>query len=181
MAKYYNKLQPKLKPWPFIVIGAILLAFVLLVVLLTPSKQERFYNAYTQSGAEITKDHPFVELSYKELGKKIENEEKLIVYFGNTSCQVCLSEIKYYESEFVSQEVDGFITSIYYVNTIKLTEADKTAFKTAYQVDLADSPDLVYFENKVVVYERSDYNSSDPTVPAAQQIRNFYKAIKDKQ
>ena len=44
MAKYYNKLQPKLKPWPFIVIGAILLAFVLLVVLLTPSKHERLFN-----------------------------------------------------------------------------------------------------------------------------------------
>ncbi len=181
MAKYYNKLQPKLKPWPFIVIGAILLAFVLLVVLLTPSKHERFYNIYTQNGAEITKEHPFVEISYKTLMKKIDSEEKLIVYFGYASCTNCLSEIKYYENEFITQGVNEFITSIYYVDVTKLSSAQLTAFNTAHQVDLSDSPDLVYFEKKVVVLERSDYTSSDPTVPAAQQIRNFYKAIKDKQ
>ena len=110
MAKYYNKLQPKLKPWPFIVIGAILLAFVLLVVLLTPSKHERFYNTYTTNGADITKEHPFVEISYKTLMKKIDSEEKLIVYFGYASCKDCLSEIKYYENEFITQGVNEFIT-----------------------------------------------------------------------
>ncbi|MCK9493760.1 MAG: hypothetical protein M0Q00_05280 [Acholeplasmataceae bacterium] len=181
MAKYYNKLQPKLKPWPFVVIGAILLAFVLLVVLLTPSKHERFYNVYTTNGAEITKDHPFVEISYKTLMKKIDSEEKLLVYFGYASCQVCLSEIKYYESELTTQEVNEFITSIYYVDVTKLSSAQLTEFNTAHLIDLSDSPDLVYFENKVVLLERADYTSSDTTVPAAQQIRNFYKAIKDKQ
>jgi hypothetical protein len=181
MAKYYNKLQPKLKPWPFIVIGAILLAFVLLMVILTPSKQERFYTAYTQSGAEITKDHPFVEVSYQDLMKKVNAGEKLVVFFGFPTCQVCITEIKYYESELKTQGVDEYISTIYYVNAQKLTEVQQTQFKETHNVDLADSPDLIYFENKVAVYKRADFSSTDPSVPAAQQIRNFYKAINEKQ
>lgn len=74
----------------FIIVGG-------LIYLMIPTPKERIYNAYSkQEGNTLTVNHNLVEVSFKSLQKKVDKmkeDEYIIVYYGDTSCSSCVSNI----------------------------------------------------------------------------------------
>ena len=74
----------------FIIIGG-------LIFLMVPTEKERIYAEYSAvSGSTLPANHNLNEVSLKKLDKKVEKmdeDEYLIVYYGNTDCSGCLANL----------------------------------------------------------------------------------------
>lgn len=117
MADKYNKLEPRVpKEVLYTLIGIVVIAIVLFLLTI-PSRQEKLYNEFSaNANSDFTEDHPYYEITYKQLVDKIENDEYLFVFIGspdNSTSQTYIGAFqKYYEELNVSQYVDH----IYYYN-----------------------------------------------------------------
>lgn len=182
MPDRYKKIQPKLKPLPFVIIGVIIVAIVLLVVFLKDTPKEKFYKEYYSYGAyDLKEDHVFKEINFKTFNKKLNANEKMLVYFGVQTCQSCVTEVPIYNKEFNSEELSlgKNFKNIYYVNTSKLKEKDLNKLVTKYGYS-ATSPLFLYFEEGEVLLNRSSFTGTSNTTTQG-QIYSFLKAVKQKQ
>ena len=81
------------------ILGLIITLIIIggLIFLMVPTEKERIYNAYSaQSGNTLPVNHNLDEVSFKKLKKeiaKMEEDEFLIVYYGNTGCSNCVAQL----------------------------------------------------------------------------------------
>lgn len=180
MANRYKKLQPKLKPLPFIIMGVIIVLFVVFLIIMTPTAKQRIANDYNARGAEIPKDHVFVEISYKEYEKKRDNKENFVLYIGALDCQSCITEIKYYDMYFKSEGLEDSLKNVYYINSKKLSEKQIETLQTLIQKEFA-TPQLMYFHQGSMLYTKSDLKYTEQTDKIPGQVQLFYKDVLEKQ
>lgn len=175
--KNYNKVQPQLKPLPFIIIGAIIVGIIVVALLLRQTPKEKFYKSYTSLGAKLEKNHSFKEISLKEMKAKIEKNEPVLMYFGSINCQHCINEVGYYDQYFKELDIKETLKVIYYVDASKILKQTDLIdyFKANLIVDLSTSPQLILFDKGVVIIKRADYKQDD--VQTQGQIYNFYKGV----
>ncbi len=181
MAKRYKKLQPKLKPLPFIVMGAILAVFILLIVFLRDTPQQRLEKQFNSVGADLASDHVLEEVKLSVVLGKIEKNEKIVVFFGTPTCSVCVQEVGFYNSEFKEAGLKEKLQKIYYVNVTKLTENQTDKFFEDYGVDLTTTPNLLYFENDEVSLSRNDEQFNLEGTKTRGQIHSFFIGVYNKQ
>ncbi len=176
MSNKYSRLKPKIKPLPFIILGAVIVAVVILAIVLRPNKENTFYENYKY--ADIPKEHIFEAV--KQLAKKQNKKENMLVYFGYPQCSNCMEEVKYYYIEFFNQEMDQHFEKIYYIDLTKLKQKDFENVAENYGV--AGNPEtgqfnafLFYFEEGEIKVNRNSFTSGK----IASNIKNFYLKIKE--
>lgn len=185
MPKRYKKIQPKLKPLPFIIIGIIIVAIVLLVVFLRDTPQQTFHKKYVANGAyDLDKDHVYKEISYKTLNKKIKDEEEMLVYFGKYDCQECVREVSLYNEEFKSEDLNlgEYFDYIYFINVAKLSKKEVEEIVKKYNYT-EESPLFTYIKDGKVEFDRFDYEFSggegNPGIRG--EIYKFLRKVKQQQ
>lgn len=120
MADKYNKLEPKVPKEVLYGLAGFFILIVALFFIIRPNNQEKVYQAFSTvtTSEDFTEEHPFYEVSYKQLMKKIESETYVFVFIGspdNTSSAAYIGAFqKYYESE----GADEYAEYIYYFNAI---------------------------------------------------------------
>ena len=181
MAKRYRKIQPKLKPLPFVIMGVIIVLFIVFLVLMTPTAQQRITTAYNSRGAGLEKDHVFVEINYKTYEKKLQNKESFVLYIGHPDCQACIGEMKYYDTYFKNAKLDENVKTIYYLNSTKLTADQATALAKALSAEELETPQLLYYHNGAITFNRSDTKYSEYSEKAPGQIQRFFLDVAGKQ
>ncbi len=179
MANKYSKLKPKIKPLPFIILGAVIVAITIFAIVLRPNKKNSFYESY--KSADIPKNHIFKEITLKELAKKQADKEKMLVYIGYPGCSNCVNEVKYYYIEFFNEGLDEYFESIYYIDLTKIKQKDFEKIAELYGVTANQETGqfnafLFYFEEGEIKVNRNSYNSGR----VGTNIRNFYKKVKEK-
>lgn len=154
-----KKIQPKLKPLPFIIIGVVIVAVVAMILLLKDSPQEAFYKEYTNHGAyQLAEKHVYKEISYKEFNKKLKAEEKMIVYFGTPTCQSCVEEVPVLNTEFNEMGLDENFKNIYYIDVRKLKDKQLEVVQSDYYYT-EEEPLILYFEDGEVKIDRYFFGS----------------------
>lgn len=179
MAKKYSRLQPKLRPLPFVIMGVVIVAFVVFLILLTPTAKQRFLNAYNNSGADLPKNHVFVDIEYNDIVKKLNNKENFVLYIGSPSCQTCVSEVKYYDQYFKESNLSESLDNIYYFSATSFAKhAEDFYAKTGIEVE--STPQVFYFHQGNITFKRSD-SQFQGSGTAAGEIKQFFQAIENKQ
>ncbi len=178
MSNKYSRLKPKIKPLPFIILGAVLVVVAVLAIVLQPNKKNLFYENYKYS--DIPKDHIFKEITFKQLKSKQAKNEKMLVYFGYPQCTNCIEEVKYYNIEFFNENMDEYFDSIYYVDLTKLKSKDFQ--KLAEDYGISGNPEtgqfnafLIYFEEGEIKVNRNSFTGGK----IASNIKNFYIKVKE--
>ncbi len=167
MAKYAKFRQPqKIHPIAYI-IGVIFLALIAVVIIFTvPSKSKKFYSEYSSAQLQteqfdqnllISKEHLYKKINLKDLEKKIDSKNLVIVYMGGTWCSTCLNEVGIYSSELETNE-----------NLLEIA-------KNIYYLEVPETKELKGLEEFIEKYELSE-NLSYP------QLLSFYngKLVKAK-
>lgn len=181
MAKKYRKIQPKLKPLPFVIMGVIIVLFIVFLVLMTPTAKQKISNTYNSRGADLPKDHVFVEMNYKTYEKKLKDKENFVVYIGHPDCQACISEIKYYDTYFKDAGLTDNLKTIYYLNSTKLTAQQAKDLATRLSAEELKTPQLLYYHNGALTFNRSDAKYSEFSEKAPGQIKQFLLDVAGKQ
>lgn len=176
-----EKLRKKVKPMTLVIIGAIVLAIVVFVIIMQPSKQQKLY--YKFNNRDLPKDHVVEQISYKKLIKKLEKNEEFIVFFGSLENENTRLDVAVYDEEFKDENhglQDNF-KKIYFVEVNKLKDKQKENINETYELRLANemAPTLIYFNNNEVVLDLNDYKINQES-PMAQFVKNFYIAILSK-
>lgn len=180
MPDRYKKIQPKLKPLPFIIIGIIIVTIVLLVIFLRDTPKQAFYKEYTAHGARhLDEDHVFKEISYKTFNKKLGKNEKMLVYFGSPTCPVCVEEVPLYNKEFKTESLNmkEYFDYIYYIDDRKLKSNQIDEITDKYFYSPEDSL-FLYFEDGEVAADRYMFMSGQS---AQGNIYLFLKEVKNQQ
>lgn len=180
MPDRYKKIQPKLKPLPFIIIGIIIVTIVLLVIFLRDTPKQAFYKDYTGHGAhQLDEDHVFKEISYKTFNKKLAKNEKMLVYFGSPVCQACVQEVPIYDKVFKEENLsmEEYFDYIYYIDTRKLKNNQIKDITNKYSYS-AEKPLFLYFEEGELLVDRHQITSGQS---AQGNIYLFLKEVKNKQ
>lgn len=176
--KPYARPQYKVKPAVIIIVAAIVFIFAALIVIIQPTDQAKIYKAYHSAGSpNITENHVFESISVSKLIKVIDSGRPVVVFFGTPTCTACVSEIGWYNQEFMSAGLKANIGVIYYVDTQDLTESNVTKLQQMYAMTLTSTPELYYLNEGEIVYRRSDFTST--TIPMAGQIKNLFVAVKN--
>lgn len=181
MSNRYKKIERKLKPLPFIIIGVIALAIAVFVVLMKDSPQERFYKEFRAFGVtQLAEDHVFKEINYKTLMKKVKAEEDMLVFFGDPSCTECQQEVHAYDIEFKELNLKEKYDYIYYVNASKLKEREEKKIEKDLFLSLEVTPMFVYFEKGEIVLNRasSQYMTEHSRIQG--QVYKFLLEVKRK-
>ncbi|MDX9807529.1 MAG: hypothetical protein RBS87_03050 [Acholeplasma sp.] len=176
--KPYARPQYKVKPAVIIIIAVIVFVFSALIVIIQPSDQEKIYKAYNSAGSpNLSQNHVIESISVSKLGRLIDSGAPVVVFFGTTTCSVCVSEIGWYDIEFKGAGLVSELSVIYYVNRTNMSDSDVEKFQTKYAMTLTGTPELYYLNDGDIVARRSDFNSD--TQPMAGQIRSFFTAVKN--
>lgn len=185
MPKRYKKIQPKLKPLPFIIIGIVIIAVVLLVVFLRDTPQQTFHKNYVANGVyDLDKDHVYKEISYKTLNKKVKDEEKMLVYFGEYDCEECVPEVSIYNDEFKSEDLNlgEYFDYIYFINVAKLSskQIEEIVEKFNY---IEEYPLFTYIKDGKVQFDRFDdeFIGEESNPGARGEIYKFLRKVKQQQ
>ena len=179
MADKYNKLAPKVHPLTYVsILGFFVIVFGIIFAL-KPTNQEVIYASYEATAtSDFTEDHPFYQVQYESslfkvgLDKIIDKNEIVLVYVGYASCASCQAHIGAFQKYFYSQNFDDFTQTIYYFNL----EADQDGF-TAFKTDFAEvtdsTPQLMVFQNGVVIQTFTPVSTED-TQALNRSVRDFY-------
>ncbi len=179
MADKYNKVAPKVHPLTYVsIIGFLVIVFGIIFAL-RPTNEELIYLSYEATATDdFTEDHPFYQVQYEGtlfkvgLEKIIEKNEIVIVYVGYSGCESCQKHIGAFQKYFYSQNFDDLVSTIYYLNTLEDTEG-LTLFQTDFPEVLASTPQLLVFQNGVIVYSFTPI-SVDDTQAINRSVRDFY-------
>ena len=172
--KAYARPQHKVKPLTIVIVVGILFVFAALIAVLIPSDKEKIYNAYKSAGSpNLQEDHVFESISGTKLMKVIDGDQPLIVFFGNTSCSVCVTEIGFYDIEFQAFGLEDTLKRIYYVNTTTLSAETVKKLQDVYQFKLEGTPELYYVNEGEIVLNRKDVSGDTQ----AAQIREFMRQV----
>lgn len=172
--KAYARPQHKVKPLTIIIVVGILFLFAALIAVLIPSDKEKIYKAYTSAGSpNLQQDHVFESISASKLIKVIKSEEPIIVFFGNPSCSVCVTEIGYYDIQFQSYGLKESIKQIYYVDTNTLSAKMIKELQDTYKFKLEATPELYYVNNGAIVLNRADVTGDTQVA----QIKEFMRLV----
>lgn len=182
MPDRYKKIQRKLKPLPFIIIGVIAIAITVFVLLMKDTPQQKFYKEYYSHGVvELNKDHVFKEINYKTFYKKIKAKENMLVYFGEPTCPECLQEVDYYDVEFKEVGLEENFKYIYYINVKKLKDKEEEKMFEDFYLPFEITPIFVYFEDGEIVLTRNDSDFNTDYSDLQGQVYKFLLAVKRKQ
>ncbi|MCU0104989.1 hypothetical protein N7603_04895 [Acholeplasma vituli] len=173
--KAYARPQYKVKPAVIIIVAAIVFLFAAVIVLLQPTDQQRIYNAYDVGNSTIKKDHVFESISASKLAKLIEKGDPIVVFFGDPSCSVCVSEIGWYDQEFKDAGLVSELSVIYYVKFGSMTEASKQTLRDKFGMALTETPEVYYLNEGEIVSKRKDFT----TGTMAGQIKAFFTLVKN--
>lgn len=176
MAYRSKKLRRKVSPWTIMTIAIVVVALVGITLLLQPTKKRKIYNQF--QNYELPKEeHVFEELSFKKLMKKLENNEDLILFLGSPLDNNSRIEIAEYNNEFNKQNVSEVIDKVYYLNVSKLKEDQIKILKEDYKLNVDSIPELVYFNNDEVVFNKNKYQGETNL----KKVKDFYlDVIKEK-
>lgn len=174
--KAYARPQYKVKPAVIVIVSAIVFLFAALIVIIQPTDQEKIYKAYNTAGSpNLVKDHVFESISASKLTKLIENGDPIIVFFGDPSCSVCVSEIGWYDQEFKDAGLVSKLSVIYYVKSSTMTESSKQALRDKFGMELTATPEVYYLNDGEIVSKRKDFT----TGTMAAQIKAFFTFVKN--
>lgn len=179
MPERYKKIQPKLKPLPFIIIGVVIVVITAFVLILKDSPSEAFHREYTGYGAiNLEKDHSFKEIKYKTFKKKLEEGENMIVFFGMPISHMSVLEVPFYDAEFKADDLnlEKYFDHIYYVDVRRVNKKQRKELVEVYFYDQdEDDPLLLYFKDGELKADRHAINIH-PTDRG--NIYEFFKAVK---
>jgi thiol-disulfide isomerase/thioredoxin len=171
MADKYSKVTPKVHPLTLAIIAGFFAVIIGLILIFTPSNQEKIYDAY-KNGSDttfFTEDHPFFEVTYKGslfrrgLERIIEKEEIVVLYIGAPSCAGCLKHIGAFDHYFDLENMNDFTDRIYYLDSVNDLKGFKELFEKFQQVTAA-TPQLIVFKDGAIL---ATYTA--PTAPAPGQ------------
>lgn len=161
MAKY-SKLKNKVHPIAY-VIGVIFLALIAVVIIFSvPKKSEKMYRDYYNAQIKVqqfnpellmTKEHLYKNINVKDLEKKIDSKDLVIVYIGGTWCATCLNEVAIYSSELKkNEELLAKAKNIYYLEKPETKELKGyDDFVEKYELGELSYPALLSFYNGKLV------------------------------
>jgi hypothetical protein len=188
MADKYSKVTPKVHPLTVAIIAGFFVVIIGLILIFTPSNQEKIYDAY-KSGSNtnfFTEDHPFFEVTYKGslfrrgLERIIEKEEIVVLYIGTTSCAACLKHIGAYDHYFDLEKMSDFVDRIYYLDSATDLNGFKELFEN-YQQITAATPQLIVFKDGEILATYTAPTTIPPTQTEAQAINSavqlFYRNV----
>lgn len=178
----YSQTKPKVHPLTWISIAGFFVVVLLLIVIFSPSNQEKIYNAYSVYGVEdLPKDHPLYQVNYegglfkKGIEDLIASEEVVILYIGYAACTGCQAHVVPISTYFVSTGMNEYTDKVYYLDV----SADTKGFAelaTKYSEVVDSTPQIMVFINGEFadIYAAGETDSSTPTVINS-NIRNFYE------
>lgn len=174
--KAYARPQYKVKPAVMIIVAAIVFIFAALIVIIQPTDQEKIFKAYDKVGAiDLAEKHVFESIGASNLIKLIDTGKPIVVYFGTPSCSVCVTEIGWYDKEFVFAGLSSELNVIYYVNTGSLTQSSIKKLQDKYGMTLTGTPEVYYLNEGEIVKTRKEYTTGTTQL----QIKNFFTFIKN--
>jgi thiol-disulfide isomerase/thioredoxin len=186
MADKYSKVTPKVHPSTVAIIAAFFVITISLILIFTPSNQEKIYDSY-KSGSNttfFTEDHPFFEVTYdgslfrRGLERIIEKDEVVVLYIGFSTCPACLTHIGAFDYYFEQEGMDEIVDRIYYLNAADDPKGFEKLFGDYPEVTSA-TPQLMVFKNGEILATYSAPTSTPPTQTEAQaintQVRDFYR------
>lgn len=120
MADKYNKLEPKVPKEVIYGLAGFLILIVALFFIIKPNNQEKVYQAFsaTTTSEDFTEEHPFYEVNYKQLMKKIESETYVFVFIGSPDNTASAAYIGAFQKYYESEGADAYTDYIYYYNPL---------------------------------------------------------------
>lgn len=176
----YNKIKPKVSPLTYIIVGLFFIGIVLTIVLSIDTPKQNFNKRFSD-----LENHNFELSKFKNVEKKIENNEELIVIINvgikNLAPKALLTELNKMINE--DESLLGDLKVIYYIE-IKDVEILEDFFET-YKVKYKSTPQLMYkFNNNELVAEYNGaktYNELEAedteTATLRRNIQLFFEQI----
>lgn len=162
MANKYHNLEPKVpKEVIYALIGFVVIVLALILII-RPSASEKFYNEFSAQAvtSDFTEDHPFYELTYKQLVKKLENEENVIVLFGSSASDVTVAYLGSYQKYYESLDVDSYSEYIYFFD-IGDNSDEFAELVDTYEDVTASTNQLILFMNNEVAVQFTSNGTTD--------------------
>jgi len=117
MADKYNKLEPKVPKEVLISLAAFVVIILALFLIIKPTNQDKIYSAYSaDANSDFTEDHPFYELSYNQLTRKLDSDEYVFLFIGTPDSSAAVAYIGTIQKYYEELGIDEYAKYIYYYN-----------------------------------------------------------------
>jgi len=175
MADKYNKLEPKVpKEVKYALLGFVALLIALFFII-KPTNQEKVYSAFAfvTTSSDFTEDHPFYEVSYKKLMKKIESEDYVFVLIGSPESEETAAYIGAYQKYFENENVDDYVDYIYYYNPTDEEDNLTTLSEDYEMVEYLNNQLVLFIDGEAVVAFEANGTTDEQLMNRA--TRDFFE------
>jgi hypothetical protein len=175
MADKYNKLEPKVpKEVIYALIGFVVIVLALILII-RPTDSEKFYNEFSAQTVtdDFTEDHPFYELTYKQLVKKLEDEENMVVLFGSSTSEVTVAYIGSYQKYYESTGMNEYSEYIYYFDVSDNADDFEELLETYEDLTTSTNQLVLFIDNEVSVQFVSNGTADSQLINRAS--RDFFE------
>ncbi len=175
----YSKVEPQISKGVIIGIVSFVVVMLALLILSTPNNQQKVYNAYKPyvTSTYFTKDHPFYMLSTKELNRKIDKDDVVILYIGNEQCPACVQSIGAFQRYFNSEGMNEHVTYVYYINPVLDIDGFNALMAKHAQIQDVTPQLLMFINGEIVLTYQAPAETTEQSINQAAR-RFFVDAIK---
>lgn len=176
----YSKVKPKVSPLTYAIMAIVFIGLLLAVIFSINTPKENFNNRFG-----LDKDNIYELIKFKDLERKIDNNEELIVIIAfekksMTPASLLRELINVYDKDnktYNESHRDNLTDVVYY---LELVDEDLiTDFVDKYEVSLkTQDPMMIAFNNGEIVAEFNGAKTHE-TNAANQELANLIRNIKE--
>jgi|GEM_PF-4511709 len=176
----YSKVKPKVSPLTYAIMAIVFIGLLLAVIFSINTPKENFNNRFG-----LDKDNIYELIKFKDLERKIDNDEELIVIIAfekksMTPASLLRELINVYDEDnktYNESHRDNLTDVVYY---LELVDEDLiTDFVDKYEVSLkTQDPMMIAFNNGEIVAEFNGAKTHE-TNAANQELANLIRNIKE--
>jgi len=176
----YSKVKPKVSPLTYAIMAIVFIGLLLAVIFSINTPKENFNNRFG-----LDKDNIYELIKFKDLERKIDNDEELIVIIAfekksMTPASLLRELINVYDKDnktYNESHRDNLTDVVYY---LELVDEDLiTDFVDKYEVSLkTQDPMMIAFNNGEIVAEFNGAKTHE-TNAANQELANLIRNIKE--
>jgi len=176
----YSKVKPKVSPLTYAIMAIVFIGLLLSVIFSINTPKENFNNRFG-----LDKDNIYELIKFKDLERKIDNDEELIVIIAfekksMTPASLLRELINVYDEDnktYNESHRDNLTDVVYY---LELVDEDLiTDFVDKYEVSLkTQDPMMIAFNNGEIVAEFNGAKTHE-TNAANQELANLIRNIKE--